>query len=638
MRFRLVFQFSCVVALLVCAASWTLASPQAAQLDRDYHVIAGARDGASFFPAARHPEVEYEAGSNLTFDRFHTVDVMYEWLRRWERRYPEIFEVFEVAKSFGGQPILTVAITNKSTGPATSKPAAFFEGGRHSGEVTGSESVMWLMQHLLTSYGNDPEITHLIDTKTIYLKPQNNPDGSNLYLHTAQSNRSSVRPIDNDGDGLLDEDPANDLDGDGVIRQMRWKPEDGGANMVLDERDPSGRLMRSARDGEEGIWQVGREGYDDDGDGRADEDGIGGLDLHRNYVENWRPMPGRERTGRGWTQGGAGEYPLSEPETRAVVVFLLENPNVSVANSMDTTVPMHLRPPSTSASEERMYPEDLAYYEYFDDLGNEITGYDRAGDVYEDYGGGRPLFGHGPDFGYWYYGSIWYGDELWNRGRMGDLNGDGEEDQLDALYWQDNENQGPGSIFQDWTPTMHPELGEVEVGGFHPKFFSQNAPPFLLEKWARDQALFNLALAQHLPELQIDEVSVAPGTAPEGAAEAEGDVYDVTVRFSNVGKLPSALRQAQLVKIVREDSVQLEFGGMAGASVIQPGGGGGRGGRGGGRGGGGGAIQTGWIQPDETKEVTFKVRVAPDQQGPVNGTAHLLSTRGGHITATFTIR
>ena len=122
------------------------------------------------------------------------------------------------------------------------------------------------------------------------------------------------------------------------------------------------------------------EGIDNDGDGRVNEDGIGGLDLHRNYPENWRPET--EETGRGYTQGGAGEYPLSEVETRAVVTFLLAHPNVSVVNTMDTTVPMLLRPPSTSASDERMYPEDLALYKDFDTKGKEITGYARAGDVY----------------------------------------------------------------------------------------------------------------------------------------------------------------------------------------------------------------------------------------------------------------
>jgi hypothetical protein len=105
------------------------------------------------------------------------------------------------------------------------------------------------------------------------------------------------------------------------------------------------------------------------------------------------------------------------------VLWLLSNPNVSVVNSMDTRVPMHLRPPSTSKSEERMYPEDLRYYQHFDSVGPAHHGYPWAGDVYHTYatrnnpeGFGSPLFGHGPDFGYFYYGSIWYGDELWNGG------------------------------------------------------------------------------------------------------------------------------------------------------------------------------------------------------------------------------
>lgn len=92
----------------------------------------------------------------------------------------------------------------------------------------------------------------------------------------------------------------------------------------------------------EGIYATSSEGIDNDGDGRINEDGIGGLDLHRNYPENWRPE--RELTGRGFTQRGAGAYPLSEPETRAVFTFLMTHPNIYVVNSMDTTVPMHLRP------------------------------------------------------------------------------------------------------------------------------------------------------------------------------------------------------------------------------------------------------------------------------------------------------
>jgi hypothetical protein len=593
--------------------------PPEAERDSQYYHLVPERHGVSYFRRVRHPQVRYEAGDALRFDRYHTVDVMYEWLARWAAQYPELVELYEVGRSYENRPILQVTLTNRATGPKEEKPAAYFEGGRHSGEVTSSESVLWLAQHLLQNYGRDPRITRLLDTKAITLRPQNNPDGSNFYLHTAMMNRSSMRPVDNDGDGLFDEDEADDLDGDGVIHTMRWKPSMTGAdtiapNMVLDERDPSGRLMRPARAGETGVWRVMQEGIDNDGDGRYNEDGIGGLDLHRNYPENWRPMPGREATGRGWTQAGAGDFPLSEPETRSVVLWLLSNPNVSVVNSMDTRVPMHLRPPSTSKSEERMYPEDLRYYQHFDTVGLRITGYPWAGDVYHTYATrnnpdrtGSPLFGHGPDFGYWYYGSIWYGDELWNGGIFRDENGDGERDQLDALIWDDRENEGQG--FRAWTAARHPDFGDVEIGGFHPKFFSQNGPPRVLEHWISRQALFNLEMALALPELEWQDVRVRR-LQQHGA---DSTTYEVRVQWRNTGRLPTALRQAQLVKIVQEDRLYMEVPGRA-ARVVEPA-------------LRQGAVWAGWTEPGQTKTVTYRVRTFGAE--PVTVNLRLDSTRGG---------
>ncbi|MDT8368366.1 MAG: M14 family metallopeptidase [Longimicrobiales bacterium] len=593
-----------------------------------YWTIPGERHGPSFFPFAEHPEVEYVAGDLLTFDTYHTADVMWEWMRRWAERYPDIVEIQGVGESFGGTPILQATITNKATGAHTDKPAAFFEGGRHSGEITSSESVLWLMQHLVESYGEDPEITRLIDTKTIYLRPQNNPDGSSMYLKTAQTNRSSVRPIDNDGDGLLDEDPANDLNGDGVITQIRRRPRPGEeATHRTDPRDPSGRLMERVEEGEEGEWIVEQEGLDDDGDGRRDEDGIGGLDLHRNYPENWRPDTGRDRTGRGYTQFGAGAWPLSEPETRSVVLWTLEHPNIAVANSMDTRVPMHLRGPSTSRSEESIFPEDLAIYEYFDSLGLSITGYPWAGDTYFDYRNrgdapsdgspreGSPLFGHGPDFGYFYLGAIWYGDELWDGGAVGDLNGDGEEDPLDRLQFLDDLGNSRG--FMPWTRGPHPEYGEVEYGGFHPKFFSQNGPPHVLERWARNQALFNLQLALHLPELEVSDVVVEAD-----GSDDEGRLFEIEVTYENVGGIPTALRQARLVKIVRPDRLELEFGEDAAVEIVDPA-------------FDDKALHFETTAPDGPKRATFRVRVTGS--APVSGSVVLTSTRGGVATADFTL-
>ncbi|MDT8400551.1 MAG: M14 family metallopeptidase [Bacteroidales bacterium] len=515
------------------------------------YTVNGYRHGVSFFPQVKHDDVEYVAGDELSFDKFHSVDVINEWLLRWSKEYPDLVDLYQIAESYEGRPILQMTITNKNKGKHSDKPAAFFEGNRHSGEITGSESVMWLAQHLLRSYGKDDEISRLIDNFTFYLRPVNNPDGHNLYMHTAQSNRSTVRPTDNDFDGLIDEDSPDDINGDGIILSMRWKDEEKG-NMIVDPDDPGGRIMKRVSPGE-GDYMVGSEGIDNDGDGRINEDGIGGLDLHRNYPENWRPESNMDATGRGFTQRGAGEYPLSETETRSVVTFLLSHPNVYIVNSMDTRVPMHLRPPSTSPSNERMYEEDLEWYKRFDDLGKSITGYERAGDVYQDYGGGNPLFGHGPDFGYWYYGSIWYGDELWNGARFKDYDGDDDIDELDLLRWDEEENDGDGFI--EWTEAVHPVYGKVEIGGFHPKFFSQNPPAKHLLPWAKNQALFNLEMVKHLPMLEWDDIRVKK----EKSYRKDSTDYRITVSYRNTGKLPTALKQAHLVKIVKEDQVTISF-------------------------------------------------------------------------------
>lgn len=599
-----------------------------------FHTVSGERHGISFFEKHEFPEVEYQPTDKLTFDKYHTVDVMYHWYELWAKKYPDIVELYEIAKSFEGRPILQMTITNKKTGKDTDKPAAYFEGGRHSGEITGSESLLWLTQHLLENYGKDSEITHLIDTKAIYLRPQNNPDGSNLYLFTAQANRSTVKPHDNDRDGLFDEDSGEDLDGDGILYQIRKKattPEElEKANYIIDPDHPSRKLMKRVFAGK-GEYLMYSEGIDNDGDGDYNEDGIGGLDLHRNYPENWRPDTGGDLTGRGFTQNGAGEFPMSEIESKATVMWMLTHPNISVVNSMDTRVPMHLRAPSTSKAEERMYPSDLAIYKEMDQLGLSFTGYPWAGDVYETYATRykinqmtgdplkpSPLFGHGPDFGYFYYGSIWYGDELWNNGAMKDYNEDGIYDDYDALMWDEEANEGKG--FKSWTPFTHPTLGEVEIGGFHPKFFGQNGPTWQLENWAKKQAQFNLAMAKKLPELKVEEVTVTKISDGE---------YEVALTWKNVGGLPVALEQAKLVKIVQEDRVTLVFDkeltkGYEEAKVkiespelYDK------------------TIYTGYTGLGETKSAKFKVRVEVDEQ--VKGKIKLSSTRGGLFEQEFVL-
>jgi hypothetical protein len=642
-----------------CLAGGLLAAVSAQDFTRgggeprptDAYVVAGVRHGASFFPKAGYAFIKPKTPGEMDFLHYHTYGEITAFLQRWAKEYPNLVELYSVGQSFEGRDIWQITITNKATGKDTDKPAMFIEGNRHSGEVTAAECALWLAHHLLTEYGRNPEITALIDTRTLYVRVKNNPDGSELYLQTAQSLRSTVRPYDDDRDGLLDEDPPEDLDGDGFIMQMRRKVEPGKGTMTIDPADPTGRAMIRAAAGK-GDYIVQQEGIDNDGDGRMNEDGIGGLDLHRNYPENWRPMPGQDLTGRGWTQGGAGEYPLSEPETRYVVLFLLQHPNVSVVQTMDTSVPMLLHGPSTSKMDEAMFPEDLKIYRYFDQEGKKLTGYDRAGDTYYDYsvgnrsergaaggppagapaaaaggerggergegpgmggppeGGspaGSPLFGHSPDFGYLSYGAVWYGDELWNGGRLQDYDGDGRVTTLEQLRFID-EKLG-GRYFKPWTKFNHPTLGQVEIGGFNPKFWSQNPPVELLEEWIVKEAKFNTFLYKSLPQLKVEGGGLKP-------VKKEKDAYELTVTVANRGYLPTALKMADRVKIVRPDSVSISL--PSGVEIV-----------------GRTRQEIGYLQGGERKDVKFKVKMVKPAAGEVGVT--LSSTRGGVVKGTVKI-
>jgi hypothetical protein len=579
--------------------------------------VEGRRDGMSAFPKVDYPQMKPLVAGQYDPKHFHNLEETIALLKMWTEKYPDLVDLYSVGKSFEGRDIWQITITNKKMGKDTDKPAFFLEGGRHSGEITGIEATLYFINHVLTNYGSDPTITKLVDTKALYCKPDNNPDGNALYQYTAQSNRSTVRPNDDDGDGLLDEDPGEDLDNDGFIRQMRKFVGAGKGSAMKDPGDPTGRVMKRTLPGQ-GDYEMYSEGIDNDGDGRYNEDGIGGLDLHRNYPENWRPA--REMTGRGTTQGGAGAFPLSETETRAVFLFLLTHPNVGLAQSLDTSVPMLLRGPSTASTEEGMSADDAALANKFDKEGLKITGYPWAGDVYHVYAtrGGpnpitgepprdSPIYGHGPDFGFSYFGVIWYGDEIWNGGRFVDYNKDGQFDELEAMRWYDENRQGKGD-FQNWTPYKHPQLGDVEIGGWNPKFYAQNPPADMIETWAKNEAMFNLYLAQQLAQVKLASATAAPA---KGVPPAEG-IFDVQVTVTNEGLMPTALDIAKRVKIVRPDTMSITLATgqqLAKAAAGKP--------------AQKTAIEIGWLKAGETKTVTWQVK------GTGKATVDISSTRGG---------
>ncbi len=90
-----------------------------------------------------------------------------------------------------------------------------------------------------------------------------------------------------------------------------------------------------------------------------------GLDLNRNFPAFWRQEH---------EQVGAGPYPTSEPEVRAMVDFIVKHPNIGAAVSFHTHSGVILRPMGTVA-DEHMTPEDLWMIKRLSDIGAKLTGY-----------------------------------------------------------------------------------------------------------------------------------------------------------------------------------------------------------------------------------------------------------------------
>src|SRR5262249_39694420 len=160
---------------------------------------------------------------------------------------------------------------------------------------------LYLVWYITENYDRVEKIKQIVDERVFYVVPTVNPDGRAYWftgLNTTNSSRSGKAPIDDDRDGLFDEDGYDDLNGDGKITQRRPKTPHGRLKRSPD--DP--RILVPVKQGEQGEYEMlGLEGIDNDGDGQVNEDPSGGYDMNRNWPADWQPEH---------IQGGAGNYPL----------------------------------------------------------------------------------------------------------------------------------------------------------------------------------------------------------------------------------------------------------------------------------------------------------------------------------------
>ena len=241
-----------------------------------------------------------------------------------------------------------------------------------------------------------------------------------------------------------------------------------------------------------------------------------------------------------------------------MIDFAVGHPNIAASQHFHSSGGVVLRPPSVP--DWKLPSEDEQLYLRIAERGLEKSGYNLSTSVYDwnwprgsgnkkkgqiwrnpdgDLIGGPSrldgyaAFGGSIDALYEVFGVLAFANEIFQLGE--DDDGDGRIEQHERLRW-DDEHQG-GEGFKEWEAFEHPQLGEVEIGGWR-KFGQNNPLPARLPEEVERNVEFVLVQARHLPSLVITDVS---------ATSLGGGVFRIEATVGNQGFAPTelAIRRSQ---------------------------------------------------------------------------------------------
>jgi hypothetical protein len=481
----------------------------------------------------------------ISWNRYNDHAGISDIVQKIAKAHPNLAKVESIGKSFEGRDLWCITISDFTKGDASKKPAMYIDGNIHSNEVQGAEFALYTAWYLTESFADTKFIQQLLADKTFYIIPTINPDARDHFFkkpNTAHSPRSGVIPVDNDGDGLIDEDGFDDLDGDGHIVLMRRKNPNG--RYRVDATNPN-QMMEVSND-EKGTHEIlGYEGIDNDGDGLINEDGVAyEYDPNRDWGWGWQPN---------YVQGGAYKYPFSLPENRAVMEFVMNHPNIAAGQSYHNSGGMILRGPGAKEDVDTYNAADVSIYNALGKKGEELLPGYRYLVVYKDL---YSAYGGELDWLYGGRGVYTFSNELWTSFSMfsKEVKG-GEEDAIDYKF---DRYLLMKDAFVEWHPYQHPQYGEIEIGGFK-KNYGRMHPGFLLESDAHRNMAFSIYHAYHMPQLSVDTIAVK---------DLGDGLKEITAVISNQRMIPTHSSQDLKYKIERPDYITLKGGTAIAAMVV----------------------------------------------------------------------
>ena len=460
-------------------------------------------------------------------------------LGRWALAHSDLARVSAIGKSAQGRDILMLTLGRD---PDDARPAVWVDGNMHASEVCGSSVALAIAEDILAIHGGastaggKPLPAHMaqaIRDTLFYIVPRISPDGAEEVLKVGRYVRSS--PVDERAHQRHAHWVSEDVDGDGIAGYMRRLDPDG---ELVELRGDDGRplvppVMVARLPEDEGpYYRLYPEGRIANFDGRtipepyflADNQ----YDFNRNFPYAWAPEP---------EQAGAGHYPGSAPETRAVLDFTARHPNIMVWLNLHTFGGVLIRPLGDKP-DAKMNPGDLSIYEQVEAWMTEHTGYPSVSGFHEFlYEPEKPVRGDLTDYAYHQRGALGYVVELWDvfkqlgierKKPFVDHYSKFTRKDMRALAAFDREHN-QGRIFGSWRKVDHPQLGAVEVGGFDGRIGLWNPPYERLAETCDAQSAAFLRVAALVPRISVSVVG----------QERAGDHTRLEIRIANHGYLAS---------------------------------------------------------------------------------------------------
>lgn len=467
---------------------------------------------------------------HIEHDRYYTYEDFTTNLHMLVDAHPTLAQLESIGQSHRRRDVWAVTLTNVDAGAPADKPGFYIDANNHGEEVITSAVALYTIDYVLSQYGDDPIVTELLDTRTVYVLPRVNPDGAEISLTTPYSTvgNGHYLPWEEQETGLHIED----IDGDGRILQMRIPDPRG--EWKVSEQEP--RLLTLREPGDVGgtYYRLLPEGTLRDWDGVTlpiEKPRHG--NLNRQFPVNWVPEYG---------EYGAGDLPLNEPEAAAMARFVLDHPNITGAQAYHSHGGIILRPSSYKRDAE-LPPEDVELFKKLGKVGTDLTGYPVIS-TYEDFTPNlrKPRHGVFTDWLYEHFGLPALSTELWDvenevgidKPQFFSTRPHSEDEQAAFLAWADEHCP---DAFGDWQPFEHPQLGSIEIGGWDPTFIHRNPPPKFIEQVARPNCLFTIRHALASPRVQIRSLT---------AEHLDAGFYRVRAVVENLGYLPTNLTRRAL--------------------------------------------------------------------------------------------